>query len=226
LKEINYIYFVDLTDQLVCRNIIKTNGIMSPYIIHYITYKTEYPLYSINLDNLLTELDADQIGFVSPRFQYITLSNWVRNDLKIGIGVTNSKMYSKSDIERIHRIAELEIEFEKLRRIVNKNLPSRLSCIYLAEDSFEGRTMLKNMFLNKKLKFHITEVEITVYIAFHKADSKWVEHYEKTKDVNAIINYWLGKDFNNSPEYEYLVEGILNLKNESDRKYIEENCEE
>lgn len=225
MKEINFIYFVDLTDQLVCHNLIKTNGIWSPYIIHYITYKTEYPLYSINLDNLLTELDADQIGFISPRFQYITLSSWVRNGLKIGIGLTNPKMYSKSDIERIHRIAELEIEFEKIRRIVNKNLPSRLSCIYLAENSFEGRTMLKNMFLNKKTKFLITEIEITEYIAFHKADSKWIVNYEITKDVTAVINYWLGKDFDNLPEYEYLVEGILNLKNESDRKHIEENCE-
>ena len=198
---------------------------MSPYVIHYLTYKTEYPLYSINLDSLLTELDADQIGFISPRFQYITLSNWVRNSLEIGIGWTNLKMYSKTDIERIHRIAELEIEFEKYRRIIDKNLPSRLSCIYLAEDNFDGRTMLKNMFLNKKTKFHIAEVEITECITFHKADSKWVEQYEKTKDRNAVINYWLGRDFNNSPEYEYLVEGVINLKNESDRKYIEENCE-
>lgn len=196
--------------------------ILSPYIIHYFTYKTEYPIYNLNLDEIFNNLNAVDLGFVSPRFQYIILSNWERNGLKIGIGLDNPIIYSDKDIERIHRIANLEIEFEKVRRIIDKNLPSRLSCIFLAENDLDGRTMLKNMFL-KKVKFVIAEVEINEYIAFHKADSKWIEHYEKTKDKTAISNYWIGTDFDNFPEYEYLIEGIINLKNESDRKFIKNN---
>ena len=134
--ENDFIYFVDLDDHLVCNNLTKTNQIFTPYIAHYFTYKTEYPIYTINPDDLLNDIQKSEIGFISPRFQYVLLSNWRRNGLKIGFGygkeLINEHMFNNDEVERINRVAELEIEFEKIRRKIDNNLPSRLSCVFLA----------------------------------------------------------------------------------------------
>ena len=216
----NFIYFIDLTEPIVCLNLINTNQLSSPSLTHYNTYKTEYPLYNINLDDLLTDINLTQFGFVSPRFQYILISNWATNGLKVGIGTINTKYYSDSDINRIHRIAKLEVEFEKIRRKVNSTLPSRLTCIYVAEDNIDSRNMLRNMFFNKK-KFLIASVDL-VSIKSHKADSKWISDYENTGNISSIEKYWKGSDFDNKPQYEYLIEGIVSLSKKEDREYIKQ----
>ncbi|MBW1656484.1 hypothetical protein [Flavobacterium quisquiliarum] len=215
----NFIYFVDLTDPLVCYNIINTNQLISPSIIHLDTFKEIYPLYTISPDLILNNLESVSIGFISPRLKIVTLSNWARNGIKIGIG---NYYYSQEEIDRFHRIAELEIEFEKIRRQINKNHPSRLSCIFLAEDNQDGRTMLKNMF-PYKLNFHIVNISITLSTQFHKADSKWIDNYIETNNTTSIINYWKGIPFDNFPEYEYLLEGKIELVNKSDQNFIETN---
>lgn len=214
----NFIYFIDLTDPLVCFNLSITNQLTSSAIAHFETFKTEYPLYTIDPEQLLTNLNSNQIGFVSPRFKFITLSHWRRNGVIIGEGIENRKFYNASEIDRIHRIARLEIDFEIVRRKVNPSLPSRLSCIYVAEDNFDGRVMLQNMFYYKT-KFHIAPVEIYA-IRIHKADSKWISDYEEYQKTEAIENYWSGIDFDKNPQYEYLVEGIIKLKNVENREII------
>ena len=217
-NNLKFIYFIDLNEPLVCLNLINTNQLRSPTLAHYHSYQTEYPLYKINPDDLLTDINSIQFGFVSPRFQYIVISNWATNGLKTGIGTINTKFYSDSDIERIHKIAKLEIEFEKVRRQINSNLPSRLTCIYVAEDNIDGRNMLRNMFFNRT-KFHIAPVVLNS-IKSHKADSKWITDYEKTNKISSIEKYWKGIDFDNYPQHEYLIDGIVNLEKNEDREII------
>lgn len=222
MEEKEFIYFVDLDYWYVCQFFVASNHLASPTMLHYITYKTEYPIYTINLDSLITELDATNIGFASPRFLNITISNWSKNGLKVGIGKDDTKYYTNEQIEKFNYIAEFEIQFEKIRRQINHELPSRLSCIYLAEDNIDGRVMLKNMFSSKR-NFLICPITIKYNSRFHRADSKWITEYEKTKQKSAIENYWLGKEFDLNPEYEYLLEGIIELSNEEDKIYIESN---
>lgn len=214
----SFIYFIDLDNPLVCMNLINTNQVISPSLAHYETYKTKFPLYEKDLDNILLDIDSISIGFASPRFQYIILSRWARDGLKIGIGAANTKFYTDCKVERIHRIANLEIEFEKIRREIDSNLPSRLSCIYVAEDNIGGRIMLRNMFYNKR-NFHIAQVNIAA-LKLHKADSKWISAYEEKQNKCFIENYWRGLNFDKNPQYEYLVEGIVYLKNEHDREAV------
>ncbi|MEO8517469.1 MAG: hypothetical protein ABI426_12015 [Flavobacterium sp.] len=218
----NFIYFVDLNEPLVCINLIRTNKLTSPAIHHMVTYKTIYPLYLLDPDKLLGDLNSTQIGFGSPRFQLVAFSNWAKNGLKIGIGVPNTIFFTQNQIDRIHRIAQLEIDFEKGRREINEIHPSRLSCIYLAEDSIDGRTMLKNMFLSKQ-NFRIAQVSVCLEAQFLKVDSKWIDYYEKTGDKSAITSYWNGVDYDTFPEHEYLLEGQIELINPEDKIYIENN---
>ena len=218
----NFIYFIDLNEPLVCINLINTNKLTSPSLIHMATYETIYPIYTVDPDKLLNDLNSTQIGFGSPRFQIVAMSNWAKNGLTIGMGTPNPTFYTQGQIERIHRIAQLEIDFEKGRRKINEIYPSRLSCLYLAEDNYDGRTMLKNMFYLKH-NSHIAPVSISFQTQFLKVDSKWINYYEKTGDKLAIDNYWNGINFDNFPEYEYLLEGQIELENLQDKIYIENN---
>ena len=94
LVEKEFIYFIDLDEPLVCFNFINTNQHTSQLIWHYYSRRNEeYPLYNTDPDNLLTDFYSIRLGFVGPRFQYIDLSNWARNDLKIGLGLTNTKLF-------------------------------------------------------------------------------------------------------------------------------------
>lgn len=119
------------------------------------------------------------------------------------------------------RVAQLEIDFERVRREISQFLPSRLSSIFLASDNVEGRVMLKNVFFNRKKNFIIEKVKITHQFIFFKADYRWIEEYEKSKKEIYIYKYWLGEAFDSNPSYEYLLEGKIELLSQEARKIIE-----
>lgn len=220
--EEDYIYLVDLDDFLVCQNISNTCTVTSILPVHYHTYKSLHPIYYLDLEKLLYDLNESRVGFSTPRFGYITIANWHNNGLKIGLKdrFNNHIPYSQSEIERILRIAHLEIEFERIRRQINPLLPSRLSSIYLADNSIDGKTMLKNMFWNKKQNFLIEEVKINYACLIHRADYRWIEEYENDKREIFIENYWLGREYNSIPSFEYLLEGQIELQNQESIKLI------
>lgn len=213
-----FIYFVNLDDFLVSHNLGFTEKLSCPSISHFISYNEEHPLYNIEPDNLLSEIGEMQT-FLTPRLTYVYISHLHNKGLKVGVGLTNTIYYPEIEIERIINIANLEIEFEKIRKKINPNLPSRLMCIYLAEDDLDGRIMLNNMF-HKRRNFLIVPVKIEFVLRFHKADSKWVEVYEKTKEKKAIENYWNGKTYDKNPQYEYLLDGGIELLNLTDKEKI------
>jgi hypothetical protein len=216
----NFIYFVDLDNPALCWTLAKTNILLTASLVKLPGFPEEYSLYSTDPDKFLTDCECLKFGVIAPRLEFILLSCWHRNGLAIGIGQINTRWFTSTEINRINKIAELEVEFEKMRRIVDINLPSRLACIFLAEDNFEGRVMLQNMFSNK-INFKIVPVKITVSNRLFKADSKWIGEYEKTGNKQLIENYWHGEDFDNKPQYEFLLEGQIELKQSGDREYIE-----
>lgn len=214
----SYIYFVNLEDFLVSHNFAVTNTISSPSITHISTHNTEHPIYSVTLDKLLMDLDLIK-GFINPRISKVLLSCMHNNGLKIGIGVENTKFYTDQEVEKINDLANLEIEFERIRRQIAPKAPSRLICLYLAEDSHDGRTMLKNMFYYRT-DFKIVEVEILCNLKFHKADTKWIDDYLASKSLKAIENYWKGIHYDSRPQYEYLLDGQIALRRSEDKNEI------
>ena len=75
------------------------------------------------------------------------------------------------------------------------------------------------MFYNKR-NFLIVPVTIKIALREHKADSKWIRIYEETKDKAAIENYWNGITFDNNPQFEYLIDGQIELINPKDKEDI------
>lgn len=214
----DFIYFVNLDDHLASYNLGITSILTTPTVSHIQSYKEEHPAYTIDPNRMLTEMNAIR-GFGAPRLMYVIQTCWLNNGLKLGIGIENTKFYTDTDSTKIRTIAELEIGIEKIRREINLNLPSRLVCLFLAEDNIDGRVMLRNMFFNKKT-FRIVSVRINFALRIHKADSRWIEEYERTKDKVAIENYWKGITLDNNPQYEYLLDGQIELLNSEDKEFI------
>lgn len=216
-----FIYFVNLNDFLVTLNLGKTGMISSPSVANLVTYKSLHPIYSLDIDELRNDPFSFS-GFSSPRMSNISITSMSNYGFKLKYGLNNPKPVSEAQIKKSENIANLEIEFEKIRREISPKSPSRLVAIYLAEDSFEGRTMLKNMFINKT-NFKIIAIKITCNLLFHKADSKWITEYEKTKNKIAIVNYWRGIPFDKNPEFEYLLEGVIEMEDETDKTELKIN---
>lgn len=214
----NFIYFLDLEDSLASGNFGIASSLCCPTIAHIQSFKEEHPVYRTDPDKMLTIKDSIG-GFSSPRLSNIKLACLLKNGYILGVGVENTKFHTDAYNARIIRIAEIEIEIEKIRREINPNLPSRLVCLFLAEDNFDGRTMLKNMFFKTK-SFRIVPVKVICALRFHAADYRWIEEYEKTNDKVAIENYWKGITFDNNPQYEYLLDGQIELLNSEDKEFI------
>jgi hypothetical protein len=218
MTQLNFIYFVNFDDFLVCHNLGLTNQIASSSIFNSEPLKEEHPIYTVDLEKLLSDVNSIQT-FVTPRLKNILLACWHKQGLKIGVGEINTRYYSVEKLNKIFRIAELEIEFERIRRQINVDLPSRLMCIFLAEDNTDGRIMLQNMFFSRR-NFCIVSVNISQGFRFHKADSRWIDIYEKTGDGKAIENYWNGIKAGGEPQFEYLLDGQISLENLIDKKII------
>ena len=217
--ERKFIYFINLDDVLVTLNFGKTGMISSPSLAHLSTYGSLHPIYNLDLDEWLKNPYSFS-GFSSPRMSNIGITSMVENGFKLQYGINNPKPVSERQLNKSKLITDIEIEFEKIRREISPYAPSRLVAIYLAEDNYDGRTMLKNMF-SKKTNFKIVPVKITCNFLFHKADSQWITEYGKTGDKSAIENYWNGLLFNKNPEFEYLVDGNIELIDIEDKIELE-----
>jgi hypothetical protein len=101
--------------------------------------------------------------------------------------------------------ADVELEFERVRRDVAPDAVSRLQCIWLAENSDVGRKMIEQMFLSPDL--HFLDIEVLTYRKVLKADSTHFDNYCHRPHRGHAVSYWEGAQANDSPQWEYLVDG-------------------
>ncbi|WP_041948627.1 DUF2441 domain-containing protein [Turneriella parva] len=218
IHKTQFIHRIDTKDQMACHNLVFTKSMHTASLAQWETFQTEHPVYTIDPDSLLCNL-AEYEMFLSPRLKRVLMSSWARNGLQVGIGQSETRWLSMEQVQKIHSIAEFEITCEKLRRKINPKLPSRLMCIYLAEDSLDGRLMLANMFGYSGDPV-ILQVRIKYALRIHRADSKWLEIYQTNRDTTAIEQYWKGNPFNEIPQYEYLIDGAIELVNSYDAENL------
>jgi len=110
--------------------------------------------------------------------------------------------------EDLVKWADIELAFEEKRRSTPNFPPSRLSALYLAEDSESGIANIKQMFNG----LSIFRVEILNEYQIHKADVRWYEEYGNCYEVQYISNYWAGVPYDNeNPRWEYLLEGTISF---------------
>lgn len=126
-------------------------------------------------------------------------------------------------IDSIIELSEIEIAFEMGRRKYAPNAPSRLTCLFMVENGFEGRIFLAELFDSPAMKRRrdplILELSIVHEVMFLKTDSEWFNRYSQSKDETLIKNYWLGIA-TESPKWEVLFEGIVVLREEAQKEKL------
>lgn len=112
---------------------------------------------------------------------------------------------------RVIETAEAEIAFEVGRRRLSPAAPSRLTCIWLAEGSDAGRAVIQSM-LRDTL---ICKVRVVSCHQFKVADAGWFDDYLNFPDLKYVDNYWLGVIHPRHSLPELLVEGVVQLTEQS-----------
>jgi hypothetical protein len=120
--------------------------------------------------------------------------------------------------EQCQARADVEIEFEKVRRVVAPHKVSRLSCLYCANNNDEGRKMVTAMF--RGIKMHFLDVAILRAGRIAKVDSTHFDEFCLHPHQGHALAYWEGTP-SAKPKWEYLLDGAIQAL---ERKQIDQAC--
>lgn len=218
----------------------------SGYFLHGINLDDWYPCWNLALSGTLTSPDfmaSIEPGFSSchqrirdvpleelrmaglprgmptPRAVWALFAGTVASrGGHLGMGIGNTRWLPRSETDECVSRREVELAFEQGRREVAPEAPSRLSSLYLAEDSDVGRTHIRNM-LGPDM--HILRVVVAAAVRVHRADTRWYDRYCAERDPNYITNYWQSLPAGSDPAtWEILLDGQIRAWDEEGLEYI------
>jgi hypothetical protein len=150
--------------------------------------------------------------FLSGFMVTLRLGAIVRAGGRIGWGVPPYPTRWATDEvqERILRNANRELALEAGRRKHAPNAPSRLCCLWLAEDTVEGRNWVQTMVGSRSF---VMQVIVTIELASFRSDARWLDRvHANPEDTDAVAGYWSGRPLGDTPLWEYLLEGRANRR--------------
>jgi hypothetical protein len=213
-----FIYCIDLDNPMTCNNLVEARQ-LSSYEFNALHSGLAFKKISeISIEDLKYNAHNQSIGLASYRWSILMGGSILRNGGKFGLGYKYPRWFSQNQCEHIEKVSSIEIEFERVRRDTNPNLPSRLTCLFLAEDTIDSRIHLSQM-LGHLIKPHIINVEINYCLKSFKTDSKYFDNYFLTGDVKFIHAYWKA-EIENASSVEYLFEGSIIPSNEEQIAHV------
>lgn len=145
----------------------------------------------------------------------------IRKGGHVGIGQIDTKWISRSRMDEIVRIGDIEIEFERIRRDINPASASRLSCLWVADDNEVGTAHIRSM-LGPNI--FIIKVKIPGALNVTKVNTFWFDAYYRENKKEYIENYWKSTQAKEEPQtWEYLVDGIIEVYDEKDIECIRQH---
>ncbi|MHB8280648.1 MAG: hypothetical protein ACYDIA_23840 [Candidatus Humimicrobiaceae bacterium] len=212
---------IDLNDWYPCYSLSLCGKITSPSIYTALSNTTLVPdnINNIPISSLRDDLNINY-GFMTPRTsRCVVMAALIRKGINVGLGVNNTKWYSSKQKEHFLYMGDVELRFEEIRRIISPEAASRLTCIWLADNTIEGKNHIKNMLGDD---IYIIKVKILHELRFSKVDSLWFDEYCNNPKDEYIKNYWNSiplKD--DSTSWEYLLEGVIEMIDDEDRNFIQ-----
>ena len=158
-------------------------------------------------------LGQASIGAVTPRFANVCIETaLLRQGIQIVNGYGEETHYSQETKKLKIKYADVELEFEKVRREQFPEQVSRLTCIYLADRNSEGRKLVQEML---GVHVEIMDVKIVYQLAISKVDVDWFDCYIGEPSEDYIIQYWKGLPKTDAPKWEYLLDGMIEIEDNS-----------
>lgn len=210
-----YIHAIDLKDFFPCYNIRISGRLTTPDFIEQMGSeglgKGYVGVSGVSVDDLIAGHIGN--GCITPRAGYVVLqAGLIRDDAKAFDGYGNEILYSEEGRELIIKKADAEIEFERMRREFYPGCVSRLSCLYIADYSDTGLSLIKEMF-GAGITPLTAEIEHSINLT--KVNVSWFDEYHQNPSVDLIHNYWSGENYEGNDHWEYLLNGSLLFTEES-----------
>jgi hypothetical protein len=116
---------------------------------------------------------------------------------------------------------DAELAFEEARRSLAPDAPSRLSSLYLAEDSQAGRNHVRSMLGSD---IHILRVSVPICVRSRKVDTTWFDCYWNDPAEKYIENYWASAQVEPvCATWELLVDGVIQVDDIAGLDYLKAN---
>jgi hypothetical protein len=205
----NFIHGVDLNDGYPCWNLSLSGTLISPDFLAAVDAGVQACHRSLrDTDIGLIEKGQMPPGAYTPRgIWFIQAAAQIRAGAHKEWSAMSNAHFSDLEAERIAKMGAAELAFERGRREISPNSVSRLSCLYLADDTIVGREHLKRM-LGPSI--HILKMSIPLAIRVTRCDTTWFDDYWDKPDRKLIDDYWNGVAQDTvSPTWEYLLDGMI-----------------
>ena len=217
-----YIHAIDLDNFYPCWNLKIDGKLRTPNYLAAIDpglAKNHRNIDSYTIDEL-REYGPQDCGLTPRTIHSILKAAILRKGHKIVDGYDREILVSEESRNSIIEQADIELNFERVRRKYPNQQVSRLSCIWLAEHSEAGREHIKNM-LGKDI--YILSVRISNQLSLSKVDTAWFDAYCESHNSDFIDGYWSGASFSEHPKWEYLLDGEIEIENPDQLAYIKSN---
>ncbi|MGJ1414969.1 hypothetical protein [Sphingobacterium multivorum] len=222
----NLIHGIYLTDVFKCENFRETKTLHSLFVTSLLLEGEKSDYYTLQIDQLKTNPKDIFKNLCNARTGLLIQAQVIRDHNGLKDNSTNLPL-DKKEIGMILKKADIEIEFERIRRSMENSahLPSRLTCLFLCENDpeYNGKFLIQNVLSDYSKRPYVCNVQITNKLAYHKADYRWYDKYFLDSNIQYIENYWRGVEFKESdegPRWEHLLEGSIALSSEEDYENI------
>ncbi len=203
MATIEFIHAVDPDDVMAVHNLCFIKRLISAeYLPH------SRSIREISLEELAN--NSIELGAISPRTSWTILAAAIirrGGHISRGVHPYPSIPASPKAEARWLRMGDMELAFEKGRRALKPDAPSRLSALYLAENTPDGHDALGRMLPARR----ILKVVLIQTVRLMRADPQWLGEWERTKDTKAIENYWKSVEHSAHEMWEYLLDGSVGL---------------
>ncbi|MEZ8095616.1 hypothetical protein ACED51_16080 [Photobacterium swingsii] len=211
----NFIHAIDLYDFYPCHNIGIDGKLMSPGFLS----KAD-PDGIGQFQKQITDFSIEQLklghaglGVITPRFANVCIETaLLRQNKPVINGYGDETLYSDETKELKIKYADAELAFENIRREQFPEQVSRLACIYLAERTDEGRSLVQEMLGDH---VEVMDVKIVHLFALSQVDVSWFDSYIDEANDEFIVKYWNGQAQTDAPKWEYLLEGMIEIEDNS-----------
>lgn len=220
-NDLKFVHGLNLRNEHACHNLSIAGALWTPNLLGMADpglNQTFRHIDDISLEELRSE---GPIGnAVAPRVaRYVIPGAILERGLTWLDGYDRPVEISDGKRSRILDSRDAELAMEAGRRKYAPKAASRFSSIWLAERVPEGEALIRGM-LGSSTHIFIAPVRITHCLALTRADARWFDDYLNFPKEQFIENYWTGMPHKTGPQWEYLLDGSIELENAGDLAYI------
>jgi hypothetical protein len=170
-------------------------------------HETHTPARELSIEAL--RASAHEIkGALSFRGLLLIEASMIRAGLVVGFGEHPYPFQPMPEEQQqaVLAQAELELRLEEARRRLAREAPSRLSCLWLADDDPRGRGFVERIMGRESFLF---PVEIVREHRLSRHDAHLLDGPIGSISGAAIEGYWSGQATESEPLWETLLDGVI-----------------